>query len=65
MATYASNQLHSVPLAELHPDPTQPPEIPGPPGPRRIDRLRQRIGIIEPQPVYREKPVTSIEISTT
>ena len=24
MATYAPNQLHSVPLAELQPDPTQP-----------------------------------------
>jgi ParB family chromosome partitioning protein len=24
MATYAPNQLHAVPLAELQPDPTQP-----------------------------------------
>ncbi|MHB9099702.1 MAG: hypothetical protein ACYC5X_17995 [Syntrophales bacterium] len=63
MATYTPNRLDSVRPAELQPDPTQPWKYLDPLAFEELTTSISQIGIIKPQPAYREKPVTSIEIS--
>ena len=48
MATYAPNQLHSVPLAELQPDPTQPRKYLDPLALEELTASVGQVGIIEP-----------------
>ena len=48
MATYAPNQLHLVPLAELQPDPTQPRKYLDPLALEELTASVSQIGIIEP-----------------
>jgi hypothetical protein len=65
MATYTQNQLHSVPLGELQPDPTRPRNYLDSLTLEELTASVSQLGIIEPQPAYREKPVYSIQISKT
>ena len=55
MATYAPNQLHSVPLAELQPDPTQPRKYLAPLALEELATSVGQIWIIEPV-VCRQDP---------
>jgi len=48
MATYAPNQLHSVPLAELQPDPMQPRKYLDPVALEELTASVSQVGIIEP-----------------
>jgi hypothetical protein len=48
MATYAPNQLRSVPLAELQPDPTQPRKYLDPLALEELTASVGQVGIIEP-----------------
>jgi ParB family chromosome partitioning protein len=59
MATYAPNQLHSVPLAELQPDPTQPRKYLDPLALEELTASVGQVGIIEPI-VCRQDPKTGL-----
>ena len=59
MATYAPNQLHAVPLAELQPDPTQPRKYLDPLALEEFTASVGQIGIIEPI-VCRQDPKTGL-----
>jgi ParB family chromosome partitioning protein len=59
MVTYAPNQLHSVPLAELQPDPTQPRKYMDPLALEELTASVGQIGIIEPI-VCRQDPKTGL-----
>ncbi|MCX5821325.1 MAG: ParB/RepB/Spo0J family partition protein [Deltaproteobacteria bacterium] len=59
MATYAPNQLHSVPLAELQPDPTQPRKYLDPLALEELTASIGQVGIIEPI-VCRQDPQTGL-----
>ena len=48
MATYAPNQLHQVPLAELQPDPTQPRKYMDPLALEELTASVSQIGIMKP-----------------
>jgi hypothetical protein len=48
MTTYAPNQLHLVPLAELQPDPMQPRKYLGPLALEELTASVGQVGIIEP-----------------
>ncbi len=48
MATYAPNQLHAVPLAELQPDPMQPRKYLDPLALEELTASVGQVGIIEP-----------------
>ncbi len=48
MTTYASNQLHMVPLAELQPDPAQPRKYMDPLALEELTASVSQVGIIEP-----------------
>jgi len=57
MATYAPNQLHAVPLAELQPDPTQPRKYLDPLAIEELTASVGQVGIIEPIVIYNERPL--------
>ncbi|MCX5819755.1 MAG: ParB/RepB/Spo0J family partition protein [Deltaproteobacteria bacterium] len=59
MATYAPNQLHSVPLAELQPDPMQPRKYLDPLALEELTASVGQVGIIEPI-VCRQDPQTGL-----
>jgi ParB family transcriptional regulator, chromosome partitioning protein len=59
MATYAPNQLHSVPLAEIQPDPTQPRKYMDPQALEELTASVRQMGIIEPI-VCRQDPATGL-----
>jgi ParB family chromosome partitioning protein len=59
MATYAPNQLHSVPLTELQPDPTQPRKYLDPVALEELTASVSQVGIIEPI-VCRQDPQTGL-----
>jgi len=59
MATYAPNQLHFVPLAEIQPDPTQPRKYLDPVALEELTASVIQNGIIEPV-VCRQDPQTSL-----
>ena len=59
MATYAPNQLHAVPLAELQPDPTQPRKYLDPLALEELTASVGQVGIIEPI-VCRQDPKTAL-----
>jgi ParB family transcriptional regulator, chromosome partitioning protein len=59
MATYAPNQLHRVPLAELQPDPTQPRKYMDPLALEELTASVRQNGIIVPI-VCRQDPKTSL-----
>lgn len=48
MATYPPNQLHSVPLTELQPDPKQPRKYLDPLALEELTASVSQVGIIEP-----------------
>jgi ParB family transcriptional regulator, chromosome partitioning protein len=62
MATYAPNQLHSVPLAEIQPDPTQPRKYMDPKALEELTASVRQMGIIEPI-VCRQDPATGLVYS--
>jgi ParB family chromosome partitioning protein len=62
MATYAPNQLHSVPLAEIQPDPTQPRKYMDPVALEELSASIRQMGIIEPI-VCRQDPATGLVYS--
>jgi len=59
MATYAVNQLHLVPLAELQPDPTQPRKYMDPVALEELTASVSQMGIIQPV-VCRQDPATGL-----
>ena len=59
MMTYAPNQLHSVPLAEIQPDPTQPRKYFDPLALAELTASVSQVGIIEPV-VCRQDPQTGL-----
>jgi len=59
MATYAPNQLHQVPLAELQPDPTQPRKYLDPVALEELTASIKEHGIIQPI-VCRQNPQTGL-----
>ena len=59
MATYAPNQLHSVPLAELQPDPMQPRKYMDPVALDELTASVAQMGIIQPV-VCRQDPATGL-----
>ncbi|MFZ4438411.1 MAG: ParB/RepB/Spo0J family partition protein [Syntrophales bacterium] len=59
MTTYASNQLHMVPLAELQPDPAQPRKYVDPLALEELTASVSQVGIIEPV-VCRQDPQTGL-----
>ncbi len=59
MATYAPNQLHAVPLAELQPDPTQPRKYLDPLALEELTASVGQVRIIEPI-VCRQDPQTGL-----
>jgi ParB family chromosome partitioning protein len=59
MAMYAPNQPHSVPLAELQPDPTQPRKYLDPLALEELTTSIGQVGIIEPI-VCRQDPQTAL-----
>ena len=61
MATYAPNQLHSVPLAELQPDPMQPRKYLDPLALEELTASVGQVGIIEPIAPLHGHPSRTIE----
>ena len=59
MATYEKNQLYTVPLAELQPDPTQPRKYMDPVALEELTASVKQMGIIEPV-VCRQDPATGL-----
>jgi ParB family transcriptional regulator, chromosome partitioning protein len=59
MATYAPNQLHAVPLAELQPDPTQPRKYLDPMALEELTASVGQVGIIEAI-ICRQDPKTAL-----